>query len=179
MTLQVIFYSNLEDPQNIHDTHFFFFHFDLCPIVQLDSLHLISSLMNFSYFHIRADYFITLDITRQGILHFHHQQLVMYEISLQSLKFLLFGAYLRIIHCNNTQGLTLYHPHYFLYFRNIHTQTYFILMLQLMWLQDFLAIQRIFYTYFYIQGAILLLFLIYNQKLVYHFHLLPIHLLSY
>ena len=76
-----------------------------------------------------------------GIHHFHPLECT--SITEQSLKFLLFGAYLLIVDYINTQGLTLCHTHYSFYFRNLHAQFYFILTLWLMCLYEFPAIQWI------------------------------------
>ena len=68
--------------------------------------------------------------------HFHYQQLVVYSPQEgQSLKFLLFGAYLLIIHCISTQDLTLCHLTNFFCFRCFHAHVYFIVTLQLSQLQ--------------------------------------------
>ena len=74
--------------------------------------------------------------------HFHYQQLVVYSPQEgQSLKFLLFGAYLLIIHCISTQDLTLCHLTNSFYFRNLHALPYFMFTLWFSQLQEFPAIQ--------------------------------------
>ena len=46
--------------------------------IQLGSLDLTSSPMNFLYFHIRVDYFFILDFTLGADL-FHYQSLIVYD----------------------------------------------------------------------------------------------------
>ena len=80
--------------------------------------------------------------------HFHYQQLVVYSPQEgQSLKFLLFGAYLLIIHCISTQDLTLCHLTNFFYFRNLHAEPYFMFTLWFSQLQEFPAIQVVLDRY--------------------------------
>ena len=74
--------------------------------------------------------------------HFHHQSLIVYSPQEgQSLKFLLFGAYLLIVDCSSTQDLTICHLTNFFYFRNYHTHPYFMVMLQFSQFYEFPAIQ--------------------------------------
>ena len=76
-----------------------------------------------------------------GVPHFHPLECT--SITEQSLKVFLFGTSLLIVDYINTQDLTLCYLVNFLYFRNIHVQSYFILTLQFNQLYEFPAIQWI------------------------------------